>query len=289
MNKMNRRLGGQACLILWVLIATLAGSAANAAVVDYQRTVVISPVGPTAVDNGTALLLGLSAIAGGVPAPSASDRYLLKLEPGVYDVGTTAVQLPPYVDLEGSGEAVTLIRGAVDGAFAGGLGLVTVASNTELRRISVENNADGPAIDSAAVLLLGGSKASHVSAIATGSSTINRALMVALDVDPKPVVSDITATAATRAVQVLFPGLEAENLVAEGTQGLLVSSGNVFIRNSRISGSDFSMLVANLSETVDFVTTQLAGPKSCTSNNCRCFASYNANLKELKRSCKKKK
>ena len=101
--------------------------------------------------------------------------------------------------------------------------------------------------------------------------------------------SSVTASAATRAVQVLAPGLDAENLVAEGTEALFVSSGEVLVRNSRLSGSDTGLFVTNLPPSVDLVGTQLSGDISCTFGNCRCFASYDEDLRELKKDCDAKK
>ena len=274
-------------LVAVLLLVLMPALSAHAAFVDYQRTVVVSAVGPTAVANGAALIAGLSSITGGFPAPSSTDRYLLKLEPGIYDVGVTSLQIPSYVDIEGSGEGVTLVRGIAENAFSAGTGVISVSENSAVRHLSVENNVDSNLADSAALILEGGSQAHHVTATATGNFDLNRALLV-WDTIGTTVAkgSNLTVNAAARAVHVFFPGFEAENVVANGAQALFVSSGNVFIRNSRFIGSDFSMLVANLSETVDLVTTQLAGDVSCTSNNCRCFHSYDANLRKLRRRCR---
>ena len=66
--------------------------------VAYKRTVVVSPVG-TSAENGQALLNALAGITA-----SAADPYLLKLEPGVYDLGASPLTMKQYVDVEGSGE-----------------------------------------------------------------------------------------------------------------------------------------------------------------------------------------
>lgn len=39
----------------------------------------------------------------GSGAPSVSNPYLVKIMPGVYDLGTTSLQMRAYVDVEGSG------------------------------------------------------------------------------------------------------------------------------------------------------------------------------------------
>ena len=284
------RITGCALVAIVAIAAALTMPPLHAAVVDYQRTVVVSPIGPTETDNGAELLTALSSISTAIPAPSATNPWLLKVEPGVYDVGSAPVLLPSHVDMEGSGQGVTLVRGSVIDALPAQHGVITVAGHSEVRQLSVENTVDGATFDSAALLLLGGARASEVTAIATGSSVINRALAVVdLGIAPVASVSDVTATAATRAVQVFAPGLDAENLVAEGTEGLFVSSGEVLVRNSRFSGSDVGLSVANLSPTVDLVSTQVLGSISCTSGNCRCFASYDEELRGLKKDCDAKK
>jgi hypothetical protein len=51
----------------------------------YKRTVLVSPVG-TPQQNGTALRNALASITGA----SATNPYLLKIEPGIYDLGGSA-------------------------------------------------------------------------------------------------------------------------------------------------------------------------------------------------------
>ncbi len=103
----------------------------------YIRTVVVSPVG-TPAQNGTALLAAMAAI----PTPaSQADAWLLKLEPGKYDVGATPLTMKQWVDVEGSGEGVTTVTGAACGPFTG---VVIGAEDTELRMLSVENTCSTP-------------------------------------------------------------------------------------------------------------------------------------------------
>ncbi len=93
-----------------------------------MRTVFVSPVG-TAGQNGTALAAAMAAIT----TASASNPWLLKIEPGVYDVGTSSLNMKPFVDVEGSGELTTTIRGH------GNAGTVRGAGPSEIRLLTVEN------------------------------------------------------------------------------------------------------------------------------------------------------
>ena len=99
---------------------------------EHVRIVVVSPVGSHA-ENGTALLSALASIS-----PDQDNPYLLKIEPGVYDVGASQFQTKQYLDVEGSGQGVTKIRGNYVrvGALSG---FVQIVSYSELRMLTVEN------------------------------------------------------------------------------------------------------------------------------------------------------
>ena len=68
----------------------------------YARTILVSPVG-TDIQAGTALLSALDSITDA----SAAKRYLLKLEPGNYNLVRNRLSMKPFVDIEGSGPQST--------------------------------------------------------------------------------------------------------------------------------------------------------------------------------------
>ena len=104
------------------------------------RTVIASPVPGDSLASGTALLSALAGIADA----SAANPYLLKIEPGVYDLGTSSLLMKQYVDIEGSGEGVTKIT-AHGPSFATS-GTVVGASDTELRFLTVEHTTLPPSL-----------------------------------------------------------------------------------------------------------------------------------------------
>lgn len=118
--------------MLFVVFLALAFSTAHAVIVDYQRTVVVSPVG-TPDQNGVELLVALDSIGDATEL----NPYLLKLEPGVYDLADDSLVMKEYVDIEGSGELVT----TVTASGQSGLTAATVigAENAELRFVTIEN------------------------------------------------------------------------------------------------------------------------------------------------------
>jgi hypothetical protein len=111
----------------------------------FKRTVVVSPVG-TAVENGTALRNALASITGA----SADNPYLVYIEPGTYDVGSTPLALKDGVNVQGAGsgfDSGTHIVGHVGGA---GTGLI-LAAGAELRDLSVEDQLASPAATATAI------------------------------------------------------------------------------------------------------------------------------------------
>jgi hypothetical protein len=106
--------------------------------VRYSHTLFVSSSSSPA-QNGTALLLANDVIANS--NPSATNPYLLKLEPGQYDLGNRGLILLPFTDLEGSGENSTIISSTIgSNIFIVGNSTLKVASNTETRFVKILNS-----------------------------------------------------------------------------------------------------------------------------------------------------
>jgi hypothetical protein len=130
----------------------------------YRKTVVVKPVG-TASQNGTELLNALAGISGA----SSSNRFLLKIEPGIYNIGGSSVVMQPYVDIEGSGETATRIESTGYGVST--QATVIAANNSELRSLTVVSDAGGVSPYAIAVLSNTASPILiHVSMIATSGT-----------------------------------------------------------------------------------------------------------------------
>lgn len=136
-------------IILGLLLALpLVASAASAQTAPYVRTAIVSPTPGNPTASGTTLLTTLAGLS---PAPSSTNRWLLKIEPGIYDIGTTSLQMLDWVDIEGSGVLATTIRGNVGPTLAIldevsntrtasslNQGVVRGASNAEIRELTIE-------------------------------------------------------------------------------------------------------------------------------------------------------
>ena len=82
----------------------LGGKAPSAYQGAHRRLKVVRS-GGTASANGTALRQAMSGISGA----SSTNRWMLFLEPGVYNIGSNPIRLKQFVDLRGSGKAASLI------------------------------------------------------------------------------------------------------------------------------------------------------------------------------------
>ncbi len=153
--------------------------------VAYARTVVISP-GASAAESGKALLDAMDSISDA----SAAYPCLLRVQPGIYDLGIKSLRLKPYVDVEGAGEDATTISAGGMGVSRGGT--VIGADNAELRSLSVSNS--GGQLQYATAIYNEGTapKITHVTAMALGA--IENYAVANFD-GSAPVMTDVTATA----------------------------------------------------------------------------------------------
>lgn len=135
--------------------------------IDYQqkygKTAVVARRGG---DFENPLPAMTEALADWCGTPSATNPCLLKIMPGVYNIGTSSLVMQPYVDIEGSGESVTKISGTIDSDVAG---IVVGASHAEIRYLTVENTGSANNISIAIFNRNASPKISHVTAKATAS------------------------------------------------------------------------------------------------------------------------
>jgi hypothetical protein len=96
----------------------------------YGRLVVVATSGGDFTNPADALA--------SVTDASATYPALVKIMPGVYDIGSRLLQLKSYVDVEGSGEGVTVVKG-VGAVVSANIGvLVAGADNSEVRALTLQ-------------------------------------------------------------------------------------------------------------------------------------------------------
>jgi len=98
----------------------------------YARTVIVNS-GASETANGTTLLNALA----GITTALANNQYLLKIEPGIYDLGTASLAMKPFVDIEGSGELATVVKNR-SGSSPYTNATIIGASNAEVRFLTAE-------------------------------------------------------------------------------------------------------------------------------------------------------
>jgi len=113
-----------------LLVAMLAGTVS--ACVSSQ-TMVVNPSGMDPTENCASLQATLAGITDNAP----DNRYLIRLEPGVYDCGATEIVMKEHVDIEGAGRGVSELR--VTGTSP--VDVVQMASHSQLRNLDVTNSA----------------------------------------------------------------------------------------------------------------------------------------------------
>jgi hypothetical protein len=184
-----------------------------------RRTVVVSPLG-TPAENGTALVAALA----GITTASSSNPWLLRIEPGAYQVAPGALVMKPWVDVEGAGERTTRVFSA--GTADNATGTLKTADFAALRYLTVENN--GAAAFAKAVYVNGTSPTlSHVTAVASGASGENQGIFVDAGAasNPAPQVADCTIAVLGSgpansfgflAIGVVFPRVERTASTVQG-------------------------------------------------------------------------
>ncbi len=274
---------------------------------DIGTITFVSPKpGDSATTAGTALLNTINGITDNSP----TNPYLIKLGPGIYDLGTSSLQMKPYVDIEGSGEKTTKIMGAVtNSALPVTNGLINGASNAELRFLTVENTGVGGY--TAAMLNSSASPSIlHVTASASGGTSYNfgvyndssspvmtnvtasasggtYSLGVYNYYSPLPVMTNVTASASggtgNYGVDNAYSSPVMTNVTARASGGTsnygvynANSSGTVKINHSVISGTTYS--IYNGSEVTTMVAnTQLDGGPVFNAGTLTCAGVYDEN------------
>jgi len=149
----------------------------------YTHTVIVSP-DPDRFVAGRQLMQAVT----GITDASAANPWLVKIEPGIYDLDRASLSMRPYVDIEGSGEGVTTITSAL----GTGSGAVIGTNNSELRYVTVKNTGE-PGQQVVAIFSETTSpRFSHVTAIASGGSE-NYGIHTS---NGTPVLSYVTASAS---------------------------------------------------------------------------------------------
>ncbi|MFC1680279.1 tail fiber domain-containing protein [Pseudomonadota bacterium] len=148
--------------------------------------------------------------------PSATNRCLVQIMPGVYDIGSTGIVMQQYVSIRGSGQETTKITGGVStSAFGPESAVVTGADDVDLSDLTIENtggssksigvwnNTTSPTMTHLTVTGSGGSYNYGVYNTSSSSPTMTDVTVVAsggsynygvFNQSSSPTMTDVTAT-----------------------------------------------------------------------------------------------
>jgi hypothetical protein len=176
------------------------------------------------------------------PSPLQTNPCLLKIMPGFYDIGTSSVIMQSFIDIEGSGENVTMIQGSINSATAG---VVNGATNAELRFLSVENAGDSSANAIAIYNYTAYSQKLTQVTVSAGYATNNYGVY---NYESSPVMTNVNVNAwgGTTAYGVYnayssYPTMNNVNITASGgsgnSYGVYNSQSSPAITNSTVDGN----------------------------------------------------
>ena len=180
---------------------------------------------PNPTASGQTLLAALAAIpTSGNDSPSVTNPWLVKIGPGIFDIGGQIVLMTPFVNIEGSGENSTVIT-APGCTSCSNYGTLLGSNYTELSQLTVRNTG-GAAYATAITGVEGSMLIKSVTANASGGTSQTIGILIT---SSAPILKDVTAIA------VPSPGSEA--------YGIWVSGGSPTIRDCSVSASDPTSVV----------------------------------------------
>ncbi len=137
---------------------------------------------PNPTGSGTALLAAVASIPStGNDAPSYSNPWLLKVGPGMFDLGSGALTVPSYVSVEGAGRSATTIQST--GGSSPGAATVIVAAGEELRDVAI-NNTGGAAYATGLIVSGGSTAVRRVDVTVTPGTTTSRGIYLTSGAGP---------------------------------------------------------------------------------------------------------
>lgn len=232
----------KACLALLLVLISLPASA--------QNVLLVSPSGGDFTDPAAAL----DAIGTTLPPATGNNRYMVKVNPGVYNV-TRPVEMKPYVDLEGSGINNTIIRGTIGPISVeppNFQGIINASSRSEIRDLTVKNYWSSSSAVGIAVKDITGSRITNVKSVSRGGAIDTVAWKYGIFIQNSKNVN---------LTHVIARGKTDEETLC---QGLLARSSQVRISDSSLIGAGENCtiglgLVADKGSTVQVNCTLLRG------------------------------
>jgi hypothetical protein len=228
----------------------------------------IGPQGPTGAEGPTAHYANVVVVAksGGdfadpiaamdsIADASATNPYVVKIMPGSYDLGSSYLTMKEYVDVEGSGTNITVIKSShEDGNF----GTLNAATNTEIRSLTVSHTAPMGGI----AIRVHGVSSALVSDVTASSSGAGLSVAISVSEDASATLRNVSATAsgsgdnyAIRLQSCTNSSVAMQNVTAsvagQYSTGIYVNNANAILDSVTVATSEggsnvYGIYAANL-------------------------------------------
>jgi hypothetical protein len=255
--------------------------------------------------NYSKLSEALAAIGTTLPAATAAKPYVIKIAPGTY-TELESVALESFVDVEGSGQGITIIKCACGSSTnpAESAAVSAGAITAEIRHLTINNNISSGKSYGSGVYTSGVTNGSFsmnnltATATATGGTYGVRGVY---NESSSPSMNNVTATATSTSTDYGSYGVHNEgtssptmnNVTTTATGGGTVNSGvynegtsSPTIRNSSITGASRSItntVSTSASASANVANTFLNG--SVEGENFECIFVYSPAFEETSASC----
>ncbi len=206
---------------------------------------------------------------------SADKPYLVKIMPGTYDLGISTLVMKPYVDIEGSGELTTRLRGSAADA-----GVVAGASHAELRHLTVQASGTEGTI----VGIFNGSSApriAHVTVTAEGG----KGAYGIYNLMAAPVLSDVTVMAggsdsAFGVFNLHSSPIVKHSAITAGNGIYSYYSGTVTVEGTSVNAS-LSTIFTDVGATTLVANSCLTGGRPAANGIMKCVGVYDGNYEPV--------
>ncbi len=245
------------CLLVWMLVSGIAQAHSSVVVIpltgsDAQN---LKNVITVAMENGnfTDPVVAIDSIpTSGLNMPSSSNRYLIVIGPGVYDIGSDQIVMREWVSIMGSGRETTKITGMVSTGLRDDSSAVVVGSdNVALTNLSIENMG-GDDYSTAIYNYNKSPRVERVSAHAQGGSVINTGMQN--EEAASPAMTNVSVTASG--------GITATGLALHKTTSAIT---NVTATGSGGTVSNLGVTMAFANPTMTNITAEAFGSGTSTS------------------------
>lgn len=204
----------------------------------YGKVAVVAQSGGDYTDPKAAM----DDVATWCGTPSVANPCLVRIMPGIYDLGNNALIMQSYVDIEGSGENTTTVTSTHSDVFTGTSATAEGASDAEIRFLTVDNQGGSDfsmAIRSDSVSL----KITNVTATAAGGSSNYAVYSTG---SPCPTLTNVTATASGGSSSF---GVTNVNVCAASMTNVTATASGASTNNRGVHNGGASPIMMNVTAT----------------------------------------